>query len=282
MFGKLLKHEFRATRRLVPFVWLATLVMAVLNIISGQIGIKWLSGTSLVFLLLLAAGQVLVTYIVIITRYYRSLYTDEGYLTHTIPAKAGELLGTKVLSSFIWIILSIFISVIVLAVVLIYFAKENGTSVSAFYNEIQSMIGFETKDVIIAAVLLLLFVSFSILSQLAQMFFSMSFGSLAKFQKLNIAAPIICYLILNFILEMLTMVAMVFIPFGIQMKVSGPNQLPVEGGTSLVARGMIHMINNPETQDIVFGLGGIAFMLIATFLLYLGTYNLIKKKTSLR
>ena len=281
MFGKLVKHEFRATRRLVPFVWLATLVMAVLNLISSQIGVQWLSVTSMIFLLLLAVGQVLVTYVVIITRYYRSLYTDEGYLTHTIPVRAGSLLGSKVLTSFVWIIISIFISIVVFVVMLIYFSKANGSSIGELYNEIQALIGFETMDIVIAALIGFVFVSFSILMQLAQMFFAMSFGSLARFQKLSIAGPIICYLILNFVLEMLIMVAMVFIPFGIEVQM-GADQLPVQGGTRFVARGMLHMIRNPETQNIVFGIGGLVFALIAMVALYWETYSIIKKRTSLR
>lgn len=282
MFGKLIKHEFRATRRLVPFIWLALLVMAILNLISGQIGVKWLSFTSMVFLVLLAIGQVIVTYVVIITRYYRSLYTDEGYLTHTLPAEAGSLLGSKVLTSFIWIILSIFASIMVFLVIMIYFAKANDSSILDIFNEIKAFIGFDNSDLVKAVVLGIVFICYSILMQLSQMFFAISFGSMARFQKLSIAGPIICYLILNFVLEIVIMAAMIFVPFGLEVQVDSISQMPIQGSMRFVAKGMFHMIRNPETQNIVFGLGGIILSLIAMAALYWGSYIIIKKKTSLR
>ncbi|NLW11578.1 MAG: hypothetical protein GX028_06125 [Clostridiaceae bacterium] len=281
MFGKLIKHEFRATRRLVPFIWLAVLVMASLNLISSQIGVKWLSTTSMILLVLLAIGQVIVTYVVIITRYYRSLYTDEGYLTHTIPARAGSLLGSKVLTSFVWIILSIVAGVTVFLVILFYFAKARDASIGDIYNEIKAIVGFENKDVIIASIIGVIMVSYTILLQLAQMFFAMSFGSQARFHKLGIAGPIICYLILNFILEMITLAAMVFVPLGLELQLTG-DELPVQGSLKLVNEGMIYLHRNPDTQNVIIGLGGILFSLIAMAALYWGTYKLIKKRTSLR
>lgn len=281
MFGKLIKHEFRATRRLVPFIWLAVLVMASLNLISSQIGVKWLSTTSMILLVLLAIGQVIVTYVVIITRYYRSLYTDEGYLTHTIPARAGSLLGSKVLTSFVWIILSIVAGVTVFLVILFYFAKARDASIGDIYNEIKAIVGFENKDVIIASIIGVIMVCYTILLQLAQMFFAMSFGSQARFHKLGIAGPIICYLILNFILEMITLAAMVFVPLGLELQLTG-DELPVQGSLKLVNEGMIYLHRNPDTQNVIIGLGGILFSLIAMAALYWGTYKLIKKRTSLR
>lgn len=281
MFGKLLKHEFRATRRIVPFIWLAVLVMASINLISGQIGIKWLSNTSMVLLVLLAIAQVVITYAVVITRYYRSLYTDEGYLTHTLPARAGNILGSKVLTSYVWIMLSIVAAAVVFLVVLFFFARANDSSISVLYNDIKSIIGFETQDVVIALILGIIFVSYSILLQLAQFFFAMSFGSLARFQKLSIAAPIICYLVLNFILEMLMMFAMAFIPLGLEIQLTG-DELPVQGSLRLVSKGMIFMHQNPDTQNVVLGLGGIVLSVFVMAALYWGTHYLIKKKTSLR
>ncbi|MDD3866557.1 MAG: hypothetical protein PHX55_02975, partial [Eubacteriales bacterium] len=142
MFRQLVKHELIATRRLVPFIWLVTAVIAVIHLIASQIDIQWLAGTSMVFLILLAISQVIITYVVVVMRYYKSLYSDEGYLTHTLPVKAGSLLGSKVLTSFIWLILSYLVAGAVLVIVMAAMNSQRDLTLLQMYREIQSAIGF--------------------------------------------------------------------------------------------------------------------------------------------
>lgn len=49
-------------------------------------------------------------------RFYKTMYTDEGYLTHTLPVKPGQLLMSKLLVGTVWMMLigvAVLISVLV-------------------------------------------------------------------------------------------------------------------------------------------------------------------------
>lgn len=281
MFRKLVKHEFIATRRLVPLVWLATVVLAAVNLIARQVDISWLAGTSMVFLVVLAVGQVLITYVVIVTRYYKSLYSDEGYLTHTLPVKAGSLLGSKVLTSFVWLMLSYLIAAAVFIILAFYVTRQQDLTLLQIYRDFKASIGFKDGHAVLAGGLFIGYLVFTLLLQMSQLFFAMSFGSQARFHHLGIAGPIIFYLVLNFILEMLTLAAMVFVPLGIELRLDAGSGLPT-AGPSFVGHGMLELIRNPQNNHVIIGLGGILLTVFAMAALYWGSYRLIKNRTSLR
>ncbi|MDD2579686.1 MAG: hypothetical protein PHP40_06360 [Eubacteriales bacterium] len=280
MFRQLVKHELIATRRLVPFIWLVTAVIAAIHLIASQIDIQWLAGTSMVFLILLAISQVIITYVVVVMRYYKSLYSDEGYLTHTLPVKAGSLLGSKVLTSFIWLILSYLVAGAVLVIVMAAMNSQRDLTLLQMYREIQSAIGFTDTQAALLTGLVILFIIYSLLLQLAQLFFAMSFGSQSAFHRLGLAGPIITYLVLNFLLEMAMLVMMVFVPLSLKINLD-MNGRPT-GDLDLVGYGMIEMIRNPQTASPIIGLGGILFTVLAMAALYWGSHRLIERRTSLR
>ncbi len=47
-------------------------------------------------------GFILATEIYFLFRFYKNLYTDEGYLMHTLPVKTSELIGSKALVMLLW------------------------------------------------------------------------------------------------------------------------------------------------------------------------------------
>ncbi|MDE7286928.1 MAG: hypothetical protein K2N55_08845 [Lachnospiraceae bacterium] len=124
MLGKLLKHEWRA-------VWkVPTLLIGVLMIIAVAAGCtfalpiwdsEWiglpLSGVMMIvifYFAMIAVGIGITIYFAV--RYYKNMYTDEGYLTHTLPVSARSLLLNKVITMTAWnliggvaIIVSIFV-----------------------------------------------------------------------------------------------------------------------------------------------------------------------------
>ncbi len=48
-------------------------------------------------------GSVIYTVVLVFLRFYRHLYTDEGYLTFTLPIKRGDILLSKSLNAMIWL-----------------------------------------------------------------------------------------------------------------------------------------------------------------------------------
>ncbi len=118
MLGKLFKYEWKATCRVGAlmliliaavtfFGWLAfqTPMWQQLSDETYYGTLSTLDVLSIVTLIMYAVMLVGVTYGILIylgVRFYRTMYTDEGYLTHTLPVTKNQLLVSKILVSGIW------------------------------------------------------------------------------------------------------------------------------------------------------------------------------------
>ena len=64
-------------------------------------------GLTVSFGIILLTCVAFATSIIIAVHFYKSTYSDEGYLTHTLPVKKGTLLFAKVIAGTIWCIIDI-------------------------------------------------------------------------------------------------------------------------------------------------------------------------------
>jgi len=134
MLGKLLKHEFRATGRLMLPALGAVLVLAVL----ANLSIRFIQISNSVFLtvllgLVIAAFVIgviavsIMTIVLMVMRFYRNLLKDEGYLMHTLPVSVHELVWSKLIVSFVWFTVTfLLIWLVVLLTVLIQTGTDLG------------------------------------------------------------------------------------------------------------------------------------------------------------
>lgn len=142
MLNKLLKYEFKAQSRLiVPMLFsivaggfLASLLMAVelrMPIPYGRFENIMRSSASLLATLLVIAifAANLVISFLIIQRYYKNFFTDEGYLTFTLPVTEGQQIFTKLFAATIWSIAAFLAFILA-----ILFMVSFGTSSESFFN----------------------------------------------------------------------------------------------------------------------------------------------------
>lgn len=111
MLNKLLKHEFRATGRVMLPTLGALLLLSVMagismRVINGQPHVFWVLGVvmrllQLAFLLSLFAVFILVV-VLIVYRFYKSLMGDEGYLSFTLPVSADGHIWSKLITALVW------------------------------------------------------------------------------------------------------------------------------------------------------------------------------------
>lgn len=141
MLGKLMKHEWMS-------LWkIPTLLIGVLLIASLLCGATfalpmWESNWS--GLELSAVAMFLLYYMSIIVcsvgisvymavRFYKSMFTDEGYLTHTLPATSHQLLLSKVITMSCWNLISVIgvvVSIFILGGSVYLFLMDNFNSLS--------------------------------------------------------------------------------------------------------------------------------------------------------
>lgn len=116
MFAKLLKHELRAGSGLPLILNFASLGVAVLGGFSLRIIATYGEDmntvamltilSSLLFFLLAMVGCYVATEILLLVRFYRNKFTDQGYLTFTLPVNSHQIFLTSFISILLWVIAS--------------------------------------------------------------------------------------------------------------------------------------------------------------------------------
>ena len=114
MLRKLMKHEFRATGR----VMLPVLGILLATSVAANVSLRHLLDSNAWFLsmlgiLLMAAfgiaivGVFIVAYILMIQRFYKNLLQDEGYVMLTLPVSIHQHIWSKLIVSSVWFIVTI-------------------------------------------------------------------------------------------------------------------------------------------------------------------------------
>lgn len=114
MLAKLFKHElidlFRKTIIFFSVViGLSVIVFFLSKLTEVHIIFGFVNGLFLLGYFLAVFGIILYSIFYPVTRYYKSMLKDEGYLTHTLPVTKGQLLFAKLVSAFLLFLVSVVI-----------------------------------------------------------------------------------------------------------------------------------------------------------------------------
>ncbi len=109
MLGKLLKHEFNATGRLfLPVFALLIILTPLLGSLISIVGLDnnsslgIIMGLSMFGYIILLLGVFVACFVFIVMRFYKSMTTDEAYLTFTLPVKTSSLILSRLIPAFVW------------------------------------------------------------------------------------------------------------------------------------------------------------------------------------
>lgn len=121
MLAKLLKYDFAALSRVLIPVHLATVAVGLLALACFGV-FRLVDGSSAaasfepfaamtfagggICTLALGAAPV-ATFVIIVRRWYANLFTDEGYLTLTLPVSAGAHVASKTIAGFVWMVVDL-------------------------------------------------------------------------------------------------------------------------------------------------------------------------------
>lgn len=145
MLGKLMKYEFKATRRVFLPLFGLILVFAAISrfFFSYNLDRQQNSSTSaaavtsiistLIYAILIAVAF-LMTLVVMIQRFQHNLLNDEGYLSFTLPVKVHSHISCKMIVSLVWIVLSVVVTILSIMI----FASDERL-ISNFWEGIREM-----------------------------------------------------------------------------------------------------------------------------------------------
>ncbi len=170
MLGKLIKHEWRSQAKVGGIILLAILAVTLLGCVflsmpvvsqlfaegavEEEMEMQLLGGAMLIFAslglyLLLLMGAMYGIMIYQGVHFYRTMYTDQGYLVHTLPVTPHQILISKTLVSGIWMLLvnlSLVVSMIALVVSLIMSmlrGAQPGMSFGDFWTQVVTVFEYE-------------------------------------------------------------------------------------------------------------------------------------------
>ncbi len=120
MLGKLMKYDMKYMARVLPWMYLGGICFSILccmliAFVPEKMEIISFLSTTLMpmFCVMMSEAIVIITVVFLIMRTYRSLYSDEGYLTFTLPVKNSTILNAKILTGAVWMAASLIVAYLV-------------------------------------------------------------------------------------------------------------------------------------------------------------------------
>lgn len=186
MFGKVLKNEIRHSARYnltIYAVALAASLIMGLSLVFDSAGIGIASCFALYIIGILT---IVVTLVSVIKNFYDTLFSRQGYLTLTLPVKGSMLLLSKVLVSFLWIIVGFLIMASTLMLIFFYVRQRTEVEIGLIKGLIEDM-GFldllPSGAVIAEVIIVLIILGVSkMLTYVGYIYFSVTVANTKQFQ----------------------------------------------------------------------------------------------------
>ena len=278
MFSKLIKYDLKYTFK---YWWIMALSSVGLSVIGG-IGVRILNSDiqndeatlayffSVIALLLSVLGLsafMLATLIFVYMRYYKNFFTDEGYLTFTLPVKRIDLLNSKILSAFITNAATS--AVIALDVAIIFSIGVDPKILLHAFDGINDLAGIlfgngaeRIPSVILYPITAIALAMLTSLFSILAIFACITFASVIT-KKNKVLAAIGIYYLGSGILSVAGQVLAIF------------GAAAIAGLSEIISKDLIWVV-------ILLGLWlAVAFIAIICLLLYLAIYRMLDKKLNL-
>lgn len=269
MVGKLIKHEMKAYLRSLLPVQLVLLGMGIITRVvqffeSDSVVYSISFGSSLVIFIISILAALLLTLIIGVSRFYKNLFTGEGYLSFTLPVTSGQQLFTKTLVSFIFSLITVVVAVLssIIAMGLDVFSevvKAAGYLLGLLAGEVG---GVNLTFYIIEAIVLVLIL---IIGEYLTFYACISLGQLTRKNKVLAAVGI--YFAYYVICQILGTVLMVF--------------MYLLSGTALMDKISNFITNNPNEATHIGLCACILFSAAMAVVYYIISYQIIKKRLNL-
>lgn len=199
MLGKLLKYDFRAMWKQFSIVWPAVLIIALFNRFTLPIHhhSHWLNSNTVIGAIAISLffsgifAMFVVSMVFVLTRFYKGLLGDEGYLMHTLPVKTWQLLLSKLICAVVVTLMNIVVaglSVCLIVPIQWWELLRWGT----WKILIERLIDQPDIPLLIAEVLLMMFTS--LILTIMTMYISMAIGHL--FHRHRIILSVVAYFII--------------------------------------------------------------------------------------
>lgn len=201
MLGKLLKYELKATSRVFIPLYIAILVVSIVNGLSLNLEILNIQGLATIVLMCLFISLFVITIVVTIQRFNKNLLKDEGYLMFTLPVSSKHLVLSKYLTSLIWTFLSFvvaFLSFTIIFMIPTYKYFDFSYFINEFNLLFSNMLNLNILGQFIKIILLMI-ISYTIF--IFNVYLALSVGQLPIFNRFRNVSSFIGFLVINLLIS---------------------------------------------------------------------------------
>ena len=263
MLTKLLKNEIKATGRIFLPLYGALLILTIVTKLALAFGapdffsdnvatnpfMEVVIGISFTLYFIAVVALSVMTLVMIIQRFYKNLFTDEGYLMFSLPVKTWELVLSKLLVGLMWS------AVCTLMFVISFFILSLGSftmmdltqGISAAYTDYFSTFGTSLNVLILE---IIIFVVVSTIASILMIYVSIAIGQL--FNQHRIVASFGAYIVITIAIQIISSIMMAIFAIGNLDTV-------ISQGNDIQAMQMMHWIINGTTFLNVILCGGFYF-----------------------
>ena len=202
MFGKLMKYELKSLLKGLLPLYGAILAVALINAVMASFGIgNSIDGlpqvTAIMLYFGLCVAVAVVTFLVIIQRFYKGLLGQEGYLMFTLPVPTWQLTLSKLLGAVITTILSGIVGM--LSILLLGSLNINW---GLFFRDFADIFPHWTLDATLFVIELIVLMLVGVAAMILEIYVAMALGHLAN--KHRIAMSFVWFVVLQTVLSFLT------------------------------------------------------------------------------
>lgn len=239
MLGKLLKYELKATSRVFVPLYIAILVVSIVNGLSLNLEILNIQGLATIVLMCLFISLFVITIVVTIQRFNKNLLKDEGYLMFTLPVSSKHLVLSKYLTSLIWTFLSFvvaFLSFTIIFMIPTYKYFDFSYFINEFNLLFSNMLNLNILGQFLKIILLMI-ISYTIF--IFNVYLALSVGQLPIFNRFRNVSSFIGFLVINLLISYAQNIVSLFVnDASVNIEAIDNINYAINSVTSIVSKGL--------------------------------------------
>ena len=239
MLGKLLKYELKATSRVFIPLYIAILVVSIVNGLSLNLEILNIQGLATIVLMCLFISLFVITIVVTIQRFNKNLLKDEGYLMFTLPVSSKHLVLSKYLTSLIWTFLSFvvaFLSFTIIFMIPTYKYFDFSYFINEFNLLFSNMLNLNILGQFLKIILLMI-ISYTIF--IFNVYLALSVGQLPIFNRFRNVSSFIGFLVINLLISYAQNIVSLFVnDASVNIEAIDNINYAISSVTSIVSKGL--------------------------------------------
>ncbi|MCR4690250.1 MAG: hypothetical protein K5739_02765 [Lachnospiraceae bacterium] len=171
MLKKLFVHEWKDTWKLLTILNVAVILLSLSGLIvfnnrnmesvmessnNNSVGYAMFYGSYMFIYILSLAVLTLGSMLFFYIRFYRNLYTDQGYLMHTLPVTGKDLILSKTFVAMIWRVIATVVCTFSILIVVWSAIAEDGAEMWREMKEVFTQLKIENGTAVVAIILVIL------------------------------------------------------------------------------------------------------------------------------